>query len=227
MCMACALLQTGGNIWIILAITPGVMAAHYSIEYRTHFTGVHYTVVGMIGATEQLCIFMTATLFCVFHPLNNGFCQQSVVIPYFDYTTTYGDLIWVFVGSSGYHWTTENFVRGFLAAKDKTYAVKILIPYFQFLIMMYISSYSRFYGTHTFCFIAINGLFLTYVTGVFNLNTTCGMTFRWRFIDPFFYAAIILLDAHSMIEDKTVVWLYVMWTCRVMMSYLMFMTSVI
>jgi ethanolaminephosphotransferase len=102
MCMACALLQTGGNIWIILAITPGVMAAHYSIEYRTHFTGIHYTVVGMIGATEQLCIFMTATLVTLFHPLNNDFSKQSVVIPYFDYETTYGTLIWVFVGLTGY-----------------------------------------------------------------------------------------------------------------------------
>lgn len=100
--MACALLQTGGNIWIILAITPGVMAAHYSIEYRTHFTGVHYTVVGMIGATEQLCILMTVTLVTLFHPLNNDFCKQSVVIPYFDYETTYGTLILVFVGTSGY-----------------------------------------------------------------------------------------------------------------------------
>jgi hypothetical protein len=93
--------------------------------------------------------------------------------------------------------------------------------------MMYISSYSRFFSTRTFCFIAINGLFLTYVTGIFNLNTTCGMPFKWRFIDPFFYAVIIYLDSQNMIEDRTVVWLYVLWTCRVLVSYLMFMTSVI
>ena len=52
MCHACAMVAIGNDIWSILAITPGVMAAHYSIEYRTHFTGMHTTVVGFIGATE-------------------------------------------------------------------------------------------------------------------------------------------------------------------------------
>ena len=53
------------------------------------------------------------------------------------------------------------------------------------------------------------------------------MPFAWRFIDPYFYAVIIYLDSQKMIEDKTVVWLYVLWTSRVLVSYLMFMTSVI
>jgi len=65
------------------------------------------------------------------------------------------------------------------------------------------------------------------MTGILNLNTTCGMPFAWRFIDPYFYAAIIYLDSQKMIEDKTAVWLYVLWTSRVLVSYLMFMTSVI
>ena len=50
----CASLQIGGDITKMLLITPGVMSAHYSIEYRTHFTNWHITTVGAIGATEQL-----------------------------------------------------------------------------------------------------------------------------------------------------------------------------
>jgi len=48
----CSTVSIGGNIWKILLITPGVMSAHYSIEYRTHFTNWHITTVGNIGATE-------------------------------------------------------------------------------------------------------------------------------------------------------------------------------
>ena len=46
------MLQTGPNIWMILAFTPGVMSMHFSVEYRTHFTNFHQLVVGGIGATE-------------------------------------------------------------------------------------------------------------------------------------------------------------------------------
>ena len=52
----CSCLRIGDDIVSILMITPGVMSAHYSIEYRTHFTKMHQTVIGVIGATEQLII---------------------------------------------------------------------------------------------------------------------------------------------------------------------------
>ena len=50
----CSTLLTGSDILRIILLTPGVMSAHYSIEYRTHFTNWHITTVGAIGATEQL-----------------------------------------------------------------------------------------------------------------------------------------------------------------------------
>ena len=49
----CATLQIN-DITRMMMIMPGVLSAHYSIEYRTHFTNFHSTVVGLIGATEQL-----------------------------------------------------------------------------------------------------------------------------------------------------------------------------
>ena len=50
----CAIMTLGADVNRILLIVPGVMSAHFSIEYRTHFTNFHNTVVGFIGATEQL-----------------------------------------------------------------------------------------------------------------------------------------------------------------------------
>ncbi len=48
----CATLRVNSDIGRVLLLTPGVMSAHYSIEYRTHFTKVDQTVIGLIGATE-------------------------------------------------------------------------------------------------------------------------------------------------------------------------------
>ena len=120
-----------------------------------------------------------------------------------------------------------NFLRGFIEAKDKTYALKILIPYVLYYIMFYISIYSRFWYSNGFCFISMVGLYLTYVTGLFNLNTTAGMTFDWCFIEPFFYILFVLLDSNKLVDDRTVVWLYLIFTGRVMIQYLSFMTSTI
>lgn len=71
------------------------------------------------------------------------------------------------------------------------------------------------------------GLYLTYITGIFNLNTTAGMPFDWRFSEPFFYILFVLIDSSRLIDDRTAVWLYLMFTGRVLIKYLMFMTSVV
>lgn len=59
--------QIGGDIWRILALAPAVHAAHYSIEYRTHFTGMHMTVVGLLGATEHLITVLGTALVSTFY----------------------------------------------------------------------------------------------------------------------------------------------------------------
>lgn len=144
MVSACSVLQVGHNIYEILLITPAVMSAHYSIEYRTHFSGVHYTVVGFIGATEQLLIIMAVMIAAAVSPNTNDFVQNKVTI--MDYEMSIRQIIIAFVFISGYHWSGENIVRGFLEARDKIYALKALIPYLEFFIMMYVSSYSRFFA---------------------------------------------------------------------------------
>lgn len=53
---ACQTLLTGTNIWRLLMMFPPLLTPHYSIEYRSHFTHWHITVVGLFGATECLII---------------------------------------------------------------------------------------------------------------------------------------------------------------------------
>jgi len=44
--------MVGDNIWMMLLLVPAFIAAHYTIEYRAHFTKWNITVIGLIGATE-------------------------------------------------------------------------------------------------------------------------------------------------------------------------------
>ena len=44
--------RTGGDVLLIFLFTPGLMATHYTIEYRTHFTNFHQIVIGGFGVTE-------------------------------------------------------------------------------------------------------------------------------------------------------------------------------
>jgi hypothetical protein len=79
-----AMLQTGPNIWTILAFTPGVMSMHYSVEYRTHFTNFHQLVVGFLGSTEQLCIVISITLVGYFSEKSSDVYLTEVPIPGLD-----------------------------------------------------------------------------------------------------------------------------------------------
>ena len=130
MCNACSLLMIRSNVYFILLCVPGVMAAHYSIEYRTHFTKFHATVVGFIGATEQLIIQMFFTLGCAYLSSQGLTCDQiEFTLPIVNYTTNIKEIMLFGIMASGFHWTTENYVRGYWAAKDKVYALACLIPY--------------------------------------------------------------------------------------------------
>ena len=120
------MLSVGDDIWRILAITPGVMSAHYSIEFRTHFTGVHTLVVGFIGATEQLCIVMAVTLWCALSPGTNGFFLSQFTLPFLGYQTNYRDIIIFFSFVSGVHYNLENIFRALYEVKNRGYALGCL-----------------------------------------------------------------------------------------------------
>lgn len=92
-------------------------------------------MINGIGSTEQICIVMSVTMIAYFHPEGNGaFLVELPVIG----ITGRDIVVW---GSflSGFHYNLENLVYGYLGAKDKVYAVKCLLPYAQFVIMLWCS----------------------------------------------------------------------------------------
>ena len=86
------------------------MSAHYSIEYRTHFTNFHQTVSGFIGATEQLLVVQAGTLALYFYP-------------------TLSDILILLSFFAGVNYNLENILVGIHAAKDKRYALGCTVPY--------------------------------------------------------------------------------------------------
>ena len=61
-----------------MSIAPGCFSAHFSIEYRTHFTHFHATQVGMIGATEQLILVELGHLAAYFALNSNDYFQTPI-----------------------------------------------------------------------------------------------------------------------------------------------------
>ena len=93
--------------------------------------------------------------------------------------------------------------------------------------MLFISSYSHLFKQYVFLFIVINGLFLTYVTGIFNLNSTAKMTFNWLFFDPWLWAAIVYVDHFKLVDTQVAAMLYCVYAAQLSFKYLAFMSSVI
>lgn len=116
------------------------------------------------------------------------------MVTIFGYGVTIGDIIILFAFSTGVHYNLTNFYEGMKASPNKGQAALRLIPYIQFFCMVYLSSFSQFWTKYTLMFVLINGVFMTYVTGIFNLNSTAGMTFNWHFWEPYVYAIIIAMD---------------------------------
>lgn len=110
MCQVCSILTTKDDIWRILALTPGILATFYSIELRTHFTGVRIIVIGVLGATEQICILIALTLWSALAPGTNSFFQDQITVPLLAYETNYRDLIILFSCISGVHYNLVNIV---------------------------------------------------------------------------------------------------------------------
>lgn len=193
-----AMLSVGPNIWIIMALAPGVMSPHFPIEYRTHFTNFHQLVVGGIGSTEQLCIVISVTMSAFFHP--SGYAYFLEELPYVGITmrdiVVWGSLI------SGVHYNLENLIYGYLAAKDKVYAIKCMVPYAQFFVMLWCSQWSRFWEMHALHFVVICGLFLLYANAIFNLSSTASMQYSWFFFEPFVFIALTAIDGGEVITSQ-------------------------
>ena len=76
----------------------------------------------------------------------------------------------------------------------------------------------------------MNGLYLTYVTGIFNLNSTGSMKFNYWYYEPFLYGIILYLDwtmPKTPDNDQILFAAYCLYTLQIFIKYLFFMSSVI
>jgi hypothetical protein len=197
--------MTGDCVWMMMLVVPGCMSAHYSIEYRSHFTHWHITVVGLIGATEQLVCLQGCTIVNFFFEASNGIMNVPVPllasIDILGRPVTVGDCIILFTFLTGLHFNLTNLVYGWMGAKDKTYAFTTLLPYMCFFVMLTSASYSRYWKSYTYLFVVMNGLFLTYVTAHLNVMTMAGRKFSPWFYEPVLFCVIVYADAAGMVSN--------------------------
>ena len=95
---------------------------------------------------------------------------------------------------TGVHFNLENLIRGYWAAEDKTYAICCTIPYLQFFLMMFASSFSQLFAQYPVYFLILCGFHLTWVTAIFNLCSTAKSKFDWIFAEPILFFICVGID---------------------------------
>jgi hypothetical protein len=138
-----------------------------------------------------------------------------------------GDIFLVFGSVTGVHYNLENIIVSFMQVKDKGYAFACILPYAQFFAMMFTSSYSQLYSDYPIYFIILCGFYLTWVTAIFNLNSTSGAKFNWLFFEPFVYLVIVYLDYNKTMDYNTALYCYSGFFLYTMVSYLMLMNNIV
>jgi hypothetical protein len=227
MTIVCAVLKVGSTPWKIFAMAPPVMATHYGIEYNSHFTNCHITAIGLIGATEQLLIqqgFILAT--ATFEDTNDHY--QGVVFTAMGRDFTFAEILIIGSSLAGINFEINQYWGGFSNAVSKLYALQVFLPYCMFYMMLYGSTYSRFWSTHVFFFLHMTGGMLTYITAILNVNTMAKIKFSCCFVEPFIYMGIVYMDvAWTEVGDKEIGLAYLTWYLFLLAKYVMYMRGVI
>ena len=118
---------------------------------------------------------------------------------------TLGDIVILFSFLTGVHYNIENILVSFCKAKEKGYALGCTLPYIQFFIMMYASSFSALFKDYPAYFLVLNGFYLTWITAIFNLCSTSSSKYNWLFFEPIVYLSMIYCEYTELIEHKTAV----------------------
>ena len=156
-------------------------------------------MIGFIGATEQLLFIQIGTLYCFFIKQSNALYAGKYIVPGTEYEMTYADTVVVFAFLTGIHYNLENILTSFFAAEDKKYALCCMVPYAQFFVMLFASSYSSYFETYPAYFLILCGMHLTYVTAIFNVSSTSNSKFEWVFTQPFEFLAMVFLEANQIV----------------------------
>ena len=115
-----------------------------------------------------------------------------------------------------------------MGAKDKAHALALMLPYIIFFVMFYAGSLSRFWTTYSFLFVMLHHLYLTYVTGHFNLLDMAGRRFDPLYLwDPLCLAVILYADVEGLATDEHLKLMYCGLFLEILFKYLYFMYSTI
>ena len=124
------------------------------------------------------------------------------------YEVTLGDIVILFSFLTGVHYNIENILVSFCNAKEKGYALGCTIPYIQFFLMMYASSFSTLFKDYPAYFLILNGLYLTWITAIFNLCSTSSSKYNWVFFEPFIYLGMVYCEYSGLAGRDTASYLY-------------------
>ena len=120
----------------------------------------------------------------------------------FGFELTSGLCIMLFTFVTGTFYNLCNIYHGYVEAKNKSLALKCLIPYFQVYLLIFLASYSRFYKDAALLFFVGLGLFQTYVAGLLNISSTAKLEFQYLYWEPVAYAGILYLDFSGTIASS-------------------------
>lgn len=143
------------------------------------------------------------------------------------YETTVRELVFIFALLTGCHYNLENIFVAVMHSKDKAYALGCLLPYAQFFAMMFASSYSQLYADYTVYFVILCGFFLTWVTAIFNLNSTAGARFNWLFFEPLVFFAFVYCDTMGIFDRNAAIAAYISFFVVTLVRYLMLMKNIV
>ena len=167
------------------------------------------------------------TLACFFVADSNEFFSWKYTVPGIEYDTTIGDTVVFFAFVTGIHYNLENIIRSLMVAEDKKYALGCLVPYAQFFVMMFASSYSQLFTAYPVYFIIMCGFHLTWVTAIFNLCSTASSKFDWFFAEPIIYLATIFIDANKFVDAETAKVMYVFFFMKTLGRYAGLMRAIV
>ena len=150
-----------------------------------------------------------------------------VKVPGTELEVKLGDIMIMFACLTGLHYNLENIIVSFSQAKEKGYALGCILPYAQFFAMIFASSFSQLYKDYPIYFIVMCGFYLTWVTAIFNLNSTSGAKFNWLFFEPAVYLLIVYLDHTESVGRSTALYCYLGFFAVTMLRYLMLMRNIV
>ena len=128
---------------------------------------------------------------------------------------------------TGVNYNLENILVGIHAAKDKRYALGCTVPYIQYFVMMYASSYSALFKDYPAYFLVLNGFYLTWITAIFNLCSTSNSKFNWVFLEPVVYLSMVYYEYTGVVKPQAAGFLYSGFFLYIMIRYLLFLNNIV